>query len=253
MPKHLSVIIPAYNEENRIKVTLEAIYSYFIRQNYSWEAIIVSDGSKDKTVEVVAEFISNKPEFSLIANTKNHGKGYVVRQGMLVASGDFRLFTDADNSTSIDHLEKMLPFLSEGYDVIIASIAVKDHQVAQGSEPLWRQIFGKAGNLFIQIMAVPGIKDTQRGFKVFSTRAADDIFPRLTINRFGFDIEVLALARKFGYKIKEVGINWKNDPHSESRPRFGAYFNVLMDAVRVRWNLLTGKYNSTISKQAVVK
>ena len=100
---------------------------------------------------------------------------------------------------------------------------------------------------------MPGIKDTQRGFKVFSTRAADDIFPRLTINRFGFDIEVLALARKFGYKIKEVGINWKNDPHSESRPRFGAYFNVLMDTVRVRWNLLTGKYNSTISKQAVVK
>src|SRR3989344_2543254 len=105
MSKHLSVIIPAYNEEHQIKSTLEAIYNYFSRQNYLWEAIVVSDGSSDKTVEMASEFISNKPEFSLIANTLNHGKGFVVRQGMLQAQGDFRLFTDADNSTSIEQIE----------------------------------------------------------------------------------------------------------------------------------------------------
>ena len=249
----LSVIIPAYNDEKHIRDTILDIHKYVSEHYPDYEIIVCVDGSKDKTPDIVKNLADSIPTLKFNINPVNHGKGFVVKQGMMQAGGDVRIFTDADNSTSIDHLEKMLPFLSEGYDVIIASIAVKDHQVAQGSEPLWRQIFGKAGNLFIQIMAVPGIKDTQRGFKVFSTRAADDIFPRLTINRFGFDIEVLALARKFGYKIKEVGINWKNDPHSESRPRFGAYFNVLMDTVRVRWNLLTGKYNSTISKQAVVK
>ena len=106
---YLSVIIPAFNEEHRIKTTLEAIYNYLLRQNYFWEVIIVSDGSKDRTEELVTEFISNKPKFKLITNTKNHGKGYVVRQGMLAAQGEFRLLTDADNSTSIEQIGKFWP------------------------------------------------------------------------------------------------------------------------------------------------
>ncbi|HZX14673.1 MAG TPA: glycosyltransferase, partial [Thermodesulfobacteriota bacterium] len=108
---YLSVVIPAFNEERRIKTTLEAIYNYLSRQNYFWEVIIISDGSKDRTVELVTEFISNKKEFNLIFNTKNHGKGYVVRQGILAAHGKFRLFTDADNSTSIEQIEKFWPYL----------------------------------------------------------------------------------------------------------------------------------------------
>ena len=172
---------------------------------------------------------------------QNRGKGFGVRQGMLKAKGQYRLFTDADNATSIDHIEKMMPFFDQGYDVAIGSIALKDSLIASGSEPIWRRVFGKVGNLFIQIMAVPGISDTQRGFKIMTSRAAQDIFPKTTIDRWGFDVEMLALARKFGYKIKEVPINWKNDP--DSHVGLKAYFQVLLETVKIRWNLMTGKYN----------
>src|SRR3990167_1478320 len=132
MLKHLSVIIPSYNEEYRIKITLAAIYNYLLRQDYTWEVIVVSDGSKDRTVEVVSEFISNKPGISLIANTKNHGKGYVVRQGMLQAEGQFRLFTDADNSTSIEQIEKFWPYLTdEVYDIAIGSIERSEEHTSE--------------------------------------------------------------------------------------------------------------------------
>jgi|SRR3989344_156697 len=243
MPKHLSVIIPAYNEENRIKVTLEAIYSYFIRQNYSWEAIIVSDGSKDKTVEVVAEFISNKPEFSLIANTKNHGKGYVVRQGMLVASGDFRLFTDADNSTSIEQIEKFWPYFSEGYDIIIGSIEVPGAVIYEHAQ-WYRRLLGKYSKYIIRIIAgLWSIHDSQRGFKLFTAKAAEDIFSRAKIDRFGFDIEVLALAKKSGYKIKELPVVWSN-PGGSSVRFFGSngYLAVLRDLFKIRFNIWFNVY-----------
>ena len=136
----------------------------------------------------------------------------------------------------------MLPFFEHGYDVVIGSIALKGSMVATGSEPVWRRLFGKMGNLFIQIMAVPGISDTQRGFKMVTAEAVDKIFPKAVIDRWGFDIEMLALARKFGYKIKEVPISWKNNP--DSHVQLSAYFQVLLETVKIRWNLMTGKYNA---------
>ncbi|KKT82694.1 MAG: hypothetical protein A3B99_01755 [Candidatus Yanofskybacteria bacterium RIFCSPHIGHO2_02_FULL_44_12b] len=238
---HLSIVIPAYNEAKRISLTLKSIDEYLRRQNYDYEIIVVSDGSKDNTGEIVRGMVPAISGLRLIDNKENHGKGYVVRQGMLQAKGDLRLFTDADNSTSADHLDRFIPYVNQGYGVIIGSIGVAGHKVASGSEPLWRRVAGKMGNLFIQAMAVPGIQDTQRGFKLFTAKAVQDIFPKLTINRWGFDIEALALARKFGHKIKELPVDWKNDPNSKVGLK--AYIQVLWETVIIRWNLMRGKYN----------
>lgn len=241
MSKYLSVVIPAYNEENRIKVTLEAVFNYLSRQNYSWEVIVVSDGSKDRTVEVVSEFISNKPEISLIANTKNHGKGYVVRQGMLQAGGQYRLFTDADNSTTIEQIEKFWPYLiEENYDIIIGSIEVTGSQINENAQ-WYRRILGKYSKYIIRIVAgLWNIHDTQRGFKLFTAKVANNIFSRTKIDRFGFDIEVLALAKKIGYTIKEVPIIWDNP--SGSTVNLKSYFEVLKDLFKIRYYLWLNVY-----------
>jgi len=237
---YLSIIIPAYNEEKRIGATLRSIGSYLSGQSYDYEIIVVSDGSKDKTAESVRSLETEIKNLRVIDNKDNHGKGWVVRQGMMEARGDLRLFTDADNSTSLDHLDKFIPYINDGYGVVIGSIGVAGHKVESGSEPVWRRILGKLGNLFIQIMAVPGIMDTQRGFKLFTAKAAGDIFPKLKITRWGFDIEALALARKFKHKIKEVPVDWKND--ANSKVGVSAYFQVLIETVKIRWYLLTGQY-----------
>lgn len=240
MSKHLSVIIPAYNEENQIKGTLEAVYHYLLRQNYSWEAIVVSDGSNDKTVDMVSEFISNKPEFSLIANTLNYGKGFVVRQGMLQAQGDFRLFTDADNSTSIEQIEKFWPYFEKNYDIVIGSIEIQGAMINENAQ-WYRRFLGRYSKYLIRIVAgLWQIHDTQRGFKCFSAKSAQDIFSRAKIDRFGFDIEVLALAKKMGYKIKEVPIVWNNP--GESSVHLSSYVETLKDLLRIRWYLWTNKY-----------
>jgi dolichyl-phosphate beta-glucosyltransferase len=232
---YLSVIIPAYNEEKRIGKTLEAIQSYLGRQSYEWEIIVVNNNSSDATREI-AEKAGVR-----VVDEKRPGKGYAVTAGMLVAQGELRLFTDADNSTSIDHLERMIPRIADGYDVVIGSLAVLGARVVQGGEEPWyRVLLGKLGNKWIQVWAVWGISDTQRGFKLFTARAVQAIFPKLTIFGWGFDIEVLALAKKFGYKIKEVPVTWDNDPNS--KVNIWAYPKVLMETVQVRLNLIRGIY-----------
>ena len=248
---HLSVVIPAKNEESSIKNTIESVYSYLLGKNIDHEIIVVENNSKDRTAEVVQSLTATIPTLvfhHLVVKSGRPSKGFAVKKGLLEAKGDFKLFMDADNSTTIDHIEKMMPYFNQGYDVVVGSIGIKGAVVAGGSEPGWRRLFGKMGNLFIQIMAVPGIQDTQRGFKIFSAKAADDIFSRVTIYGWGFDVEVLALARKFGYKIKEVPINWKNDI-IHSKVTLKAYFQVLMETVQVRWNLITRRYN----KPAIVE
>lgn len=238
---YLSVVIPAYNEEKNIEKTVRSIFDYLSSKNIEHEIIVVTDGSTDKTNDIVRLLKTDLSTLELVEFEKNRGKGFAVKQGMLKAKGDSRLFTDADNATTVDHIEKMMPYFGQGYGVVIASIAVSGHKVASGSEPLWRRIFGKMGNLFIQIMVVPGIRDTQRGFKIFTAKAAEKIFPKLTIERWGFDIEVLVLAKKFGYKVKEVPVDWKNEP--ESHVGLKAYFQVLLETIKIRWNLWTGKYD----------
>ncbi len=239
---YLSVIIPAHNEEKHIKNTVQSIYDYFSDKKVEHEIVVVTDGSSDRTNDIVSSMVASMPTLSLLRSSVNKGKGFAVKEGMLKVTGDYRLFTDADNATTIDYIEKMMPFFEQGYGVVIASIALKGSTIVSGSEPVWRRLFGMMGNLFIQLVAVPGIYDTQRGFKIITAGVANKIFPKMTINRWGFDIEMLALARKFGYKIKEVPINWKNDPNTASHPRLSAYFQVLMETVKIRWNLMTGRY-----------
>ena len=250
IPMFLSVIIPAYNEEKRIKNTLISVGDYLSKQRYEYEIIVVSDGSNDKTVEVVKAMENQIRNLRVIDNKENHGKGWVVKQGMLEAKGDVRLFTDADNSTSINHIEKMLLYFSaeggsvsggkEGYDIVIGSRRVSG-SVISVHQPWYKEILGRAGNLLIRIFAVGGINDTQAGFKAFTAKAAEIIFSRLTLDRWGFDFEALAVAKKYKLKIKEMPITWIND--AMSHVKLSAYIKTLFEALKVRQNLITGKYN----------
>lgn len=232
---HLSVIIPAYNEANRIIGTLISIKNYLSKQSYDWEVLVVSDGSKDNTVEIVNKFVSENQGFKVIDNKKNNGKGYVVRQGMLEAKGDFRLFTDADNSTTIDHLEKFWPYIKEGYDIVIGSIEIEGAEIFEHAQ-WYRRLAGRLSKYLIRFMTgLWEIHDTQRGFKLFSAKASRDIFSKIKINRFGFDFEVLALAKKKGYKIKEVPVVWNNP--AQTSVDLKSYFVTLKELIKVRWYL----------------
>ncbi len=237
---YLSVIIPAYNEAKRIGSTLQAVCSWLARQPYDWEVIVVDNRSTDATADVVRGVMQQFHSIRLIQE-KRPGKGYAVTTGMLFGAGEIRLFMDADNSTSVDHFEKMQPFLEQGTDIVIGSLAVKGaHVMRGGSEPLWRQILGKAGNLWIQFWAVPGIWDTQRGFKAFTAKAAQEIFTRLAIFGWGFDVDVLACARQRGFTIAEIPVTWNNPP--ETRVNVWAYPKVLLDTVKVGMRRIMRQY-----------
>ena len=211
----MSVIIPAYNEENRLPKTLKAVDQYLKKQDYEYEILAVNDGSKDKTAEMVRRLESQIKGLRLLDNEQNHGKGYAVRQGMLGAKGDFRVFMDADNSTSIDHIEKMWPEFEAGNDVVICSRDLKE-SVISTKQSWWRIRLGNIFNLMVQIFSgLWGLWDTQCGFKGFSSRGAQDIFSRARINRWAFDVEVLVIAKKLGYNMKEIPVIWVNDAHSK--------------------------------------
>jgi len=236
----LSVIIPAYNEEGRLPKTLREIDEYLKKQDYQSEIIVVSDGSKDRTGEVTKEMMREIKNLRLIENKENHGKGYAVRQGILEAKGDYRLFTDADNSTSIDQVEKMWPYFDQGYAIVIGSRDVKG-AILDPPQPRWRRFVGNIFRFFSHmICGTWGILDTQCGFKGFTKKATLDIFPRTKIYGFAFDPEVLVIAKKSGYKIKEIPILWKNDP--ESKVKFKNMVKMGMGLLRIRWNTLTKKY-----------
>lgn len=236
----LSVIIPAYNEAKRLPLTLIDIDKHLSYQEYSYEIIVVNDGSTDNTAEIVRRFMPLIKNLKLADQKENKGKGAAVRLGMLSARGRWRLFMDADNSTSITEFNKMLPYLKEGYEVVIGSRAAKG-AVMRPPPPIHKRIAERLGNWFIQLILLKGIKDTQCGFKCFSDELAHKIFMETKINKWAFDIEVLALAVKLGYKIKEMPVIWRNDP--ESRVAFWDYFGVLWDIVRIKWWLWRKSYN----------
>ncbi len=238
---YLSVIIPAYNEERRLPKTLEEIDEYLKRQTYDYEILVVNDGSKDRTAEVVLSLASYIKNLRLVDNKENRGKGYVVRQGILEARGDYRIFADADNSTSIDQIEKMWPYFKEGYDVVFGSRDVKG-AILDPPQPWLRNIVLGGGFKFYRKMIIDlwRIEDTQCGFKCFTKKAAENIFPKCKIDRFAFDPEILVIAQKLGYKIKEIPIYWKNDP--ESKVKFKSIFKIALDLIKIRFNLIKGIY-----------
>jgi dolichyl-phosphate beta-glucosyltransferase len=239
---YISIIIPSYNEEKRISDTLKRVKEYMSSQDYPYEILVVIDGAKDKTAEISKSFLENWPELRVIDNKQNNGKGYVVRQGMLEAKGDYRVFTDADNSTDISHLEKMVQKFKGGFDIVMGTRDYKDAVGAKQAIPQsgFKRLLGNLGNLFIQILVVPGVWDTQAGFKGFSAQSAEKIFSQLKITRWGFDIEVWALARKFKYKITMIPIYWENN--AESHVKASAYIAVLFETIKIRMNLWSGKY-----------
>ena len=240
MRMYLSVFIPAYNEEKRISATLLDIDRYLSRQNYDYEIIVVSDGSKDNTVSVVRNLQTKIRNLRLIDNKENHGKGYVVKQGMLEAGGEYRLFMDADNSTAIDHLDKFWPLLKQGYDVIIGSIELKGAKIEEKAA-WYRRWLGRISKYIIRVVAgLWKIHDSQRGFKLFTAKAAEAIFSKQTIMRWGFDIEILVLAKKMGFKIKEVPVNWSNP--GESKVTLTSYIKTFQELLKIRRNLITNKY-----------
>ncbi len=237
---YLSIIIPAYNEERRLPKTLVEIDKYLRKQSYEYEIIVVNDGSKDKTADVVRSLQSEIAKLKLIDNKENHGKGFVVRQGLSEAKGEYRLFTDADNSTSIDQVERLIPYFKEGYDIVIGSRDVKGAAITN-PQPWHRIILGNIFNLMVQIFTgLWGIWDSQCGFKALSTKAINDILPRCKIDRWAFDPEILVIGRKLGYKIKEVPIVWIND--LESKVKFKGMVKMGFDLLKIRWNLITKKY-----------
>jgi dolichyl-phosphate beta-glucosyltransferase len=231
---YLSVIIPAYNEAKRIPLTLIDIDKHLERVSFSYEIIVVDNNSKDATREVAERFAQTIPHMRVVECTIQ-GKGAAVRMGMKEAQGQIRLFTDADNSTAITHFFAMQHHFEEGYDVVIGSRDITGSQT-DPPQPWYRRILGDMGNIFIQSMLLSGIKDTQCGFKAFSAAAARDVFSNAQVNGWGFDVEVLALAKKFGYHIKEIPVVWVNDPFSHVSPF--AYVQVLLEVVKIKLRLM---------------
>ena len=228
----LSVVIPAYDEERRIGPTLERIVAYLRRRGSTSEILVVADGCRDRTVDVVKGIGTEGFPLRVLDSGVNHGKGRCVRRGMLAARGTLRLFPDADLSTPIEELEKLRGALAAGHDVAIGSRRLPESRV-DVPQPWWRRAMGWGFNWCVQHLAVPGIADTQCGFKLFSADAARQIFSRQRIDEFGFDVEVLWIARKLGLRVAEVPVTWLDDPDSKVRPVSDAW-RMLVDLQRIR-------------------
>lgn len=229
MNPYLSIIIPAYNESDRIRASLQKAIDYLGQKDYEYEIIVADDGSTDNTIDVVKEFGDNVIAYSL---PKNTGKGAAVRMGMLKANGQYRIFTDADFSTPIYEIEKLLYSLKNDFDIVIGSRAL-DYGMVKEHQPFYREFMGKMFNKFVQLLVIKGIKDTQCGFKGFTADAANDIFSRAKIDGFSFDVEALYLARKSNYKIDEVPVEWYNDDRSKVNPITDS-ISMLLEILRIK-------------------
>lgn len=241
---YLSVIIPAYNEAKRIVRTLESVHEYLSRQDYEYEVIVVNDGSRDKTAYVAKDFNLRYggafKNYRVIDNKVNRGKGYAVKCGMLEAKGKYRLFMDADNSVTIDTVEEFIPQIDvAGSDVVIGSIKL-GNALALERNGIHRRILSTLSKLPVRLFATPGIYDTQRGFKLFTAEAADTIFPKQTIERFGFDIELIVIALENGFKVKELPVVWDNP--EGSKVSLSAYATTLRELAHIVYNKLRGMY-----------
>ena len=238
---HLSVIIPAYNEEARLPSTLKQVIEYLQEQKYGSEILVIDDGSTDGTGGIAQGWDASGIPLRMLFHPDhaNLGKGASVKLGMLKARGAYRLFMDADNSTTIDHVSRFWPYFEQGYEVVIGSRALKDSVIGRHQAKI-KEVAGRFGNLLIRALLIPEIRDTQAGFKMFTARAAELIFPRLAIDRWGFDIELLAIARLHRLRVCEVPITWINA--RGSKVTLSSYFQVLDEIRRIRNNLKRGRY-----------
>lgn len=232
----LSIVVPAFNESDRIHESLQHILEYVDGRFTAFEILVIDDGSSDDTVEL-ARSISH-PAVRCLVNDRNRGKGYSVRRGMLEAGHDMVLFSDADLSTPIEELEKLVESARSGFDVVIASRWLERGQdVRRGA---LRHLQGRVFAWVVRRTTLGGFRDTQCGFKLFRRDAAHQIFSLQRIDRWGFDVEMLYIARKLGYRIAEVPVRWYQS--GESKVRLSAPFSMLIDLLRIRWNALLGRY-----------
>ncbi|HXZ82024.1 MAG TPA: dolichyl-phosphate beta-glucosyltransferase [Terriglobales bacterium] len=250
-PVRYSIVVPAYNESQRIVRSLESILAFLTRENWKAEVIVVNDGSRDNTAEIVRDFMRQHPGVRLLENPGNRGKGYSVRHGMLEATGDLLLFTDADLSSPIEEAPKLFQAIHEGADIAIGSRWLQA-ELQKQRQPLYRQLFGRIFNLLLRAILGLNFKDTQCGFKAFTRQAAQDIFPRQLIDRWGFDPEILFLARKQGLRIQELGVEWAHDERSKINPLTDG-FKMFLEILRIRGNYLAGKYQRTEASYAAGK
>jgi len=237
-----SIIIPAYNESARVGATLEKVLAHVARRGWDAEIIAVDDGSRDNTVEIIRGYAEKNPRLRLLQNPGNRGKGYSVRNGMLHAQGEVLLFSDADLSSPIEEADKLFAALAGGADIAIGSRWLRRDLQTQ-PQPFYRQIFGRIFNLMLRITLSLRFKDTQCGFKAFTGHAARTIFSLQKIERWGFDPELLYIARKLGIKVVEVPVEWAHSEGTRISPlRDGT--RMFLEVLKIRWNGLTGKYDS---------
>ena len=243
-----SIVIPAYNEGGRLVATLEKVLAYVRQQGWDAEVIVVNDGSRDNTAEIVRAFAQKNPILRLVENPGNRGKGYSVRNGILNSRGDIVVFSDADLSSPIEEMPKLLEALAEGADVAIGSRWLRAELQTQ-RQSLHRQVFGRIFNGLNRIVLGLQFKDTQCGFKAFTRRAAQMILPLQRIERWGFDPEILFLARKFGLRVQEVPVRWGHSGGTRINPVIDGA-RMFQEMLRIRWYDVTRKYDGRIAVAA---
>lgn len=229
----MTIVIPAYNESKRLPPTLERVIAYAGGQQRAVDLLIVDDGSKDGTGEVARRVVGDRMPLTVLVNDPNRGKGYSVRRGMLEATGECVLFTDADLSTPIEELDALLAEIDKGADIAIGSRAMPGSRI-EVHQPWWRERAGRLFGLVTRIIALPGIYDSQCGFKCFRREAAQAIFPLQTLGGWAFDVEVLVIGRKLGYKVAQVPVRWVNDPNSKVHMLSDGP-KMVLDMIKVRW------------------
>lgn len=234
----LSVIVPAYNEERRIGPTLEKLVGYLTSRPFEWEVLVVDNGSDDATAVVVESWASEVPHVRM-ESLPTAGKGLAVRHGMLQAEGELRFMCDADMSMPVEHIDDFLDRMADGYDIVIGSRQTEGAR--RFDEPLMRHLMGRVFNRVVRVVAVGGFEDTQCGFKMFRGELADEIFPLQRATGFGFDVEVLFIAKQRGASILEMPIDWHHEPSSKISPVADSV-RMVKDAVLTRWRGLIGAY-----------
>lgn len=232
-PPHLSVVIPAYNEERRLPITLENIVPFLESDGRSFEVILVDDGSSDQTLPIMREWAARHPAVRVVAQHPNRGKGRALAEGVKASTGVLVLVSDTDFSTPITEMDKLEAVIGAGADVAIGSRAKRGAQV-ELSQPIYRVLMGKTFNLIVQALILPGIWDTQCGFKLFRGDVARDLFARLTTDGFGYDVDILFRARRARKRIAEVPVRWINSPESKVSP-IRSSLEMLRDIVRLRF------------------
>lgn len=235
---YLSIVIPAYNEEDRLPNTLEQAFGFLQEQAYQSEVVVVENGSQDRTLQVVQDYASRYPNLRYIQEPRR-GKGSAIRRGMLAAHGIYRFMCDADLSMPITEIVRFLPPELEGFDVAIASREARG--AVRYNEPVYRHLGGRAVNAMIRLMALPGLQDTQCGFKCFPEDVAIDLFSCQTIAGWSFDVEILYIARLRGYRIVEVPIKWYFDPETKLNPVRDT-LQLFKDILQIRRNHKRGVY-----------